>query len=314
MTDKKTDCIHMKRLFSYFELSLAEQRGFIALSVIVLCMLSVPYLYNLIRKEESLKHEVVIFDQADYDGVSHNRFSSSKSRDLNQKEIHMVEFDPNGLSIEQWRDLGLSVKQAQVIKNFESKGGRFRKKEDLAQIYSISDDDYKRLLPYVRINPIENKSHNKYKQDPDLKEKEKDVYLTKERKEVAVDIGNADSATWVVLNGIGPVLAKRIVKYRKALGGFNHVNQIAEVYGLPSETFVLIKDKLYLQEGAVRKIKINTTTLNELAKHPYISWKQAQWITNYREQHGFYKDLKSLEAIRLLDQDFLRKIEPYLEF
>lgn len=306
----------MKRLFRYFELSLAEQRGFIALSLIVLCTLSIPYLYNAIRREESLKHEVVVFKESDGDGLNHRRPSSSKNRDLSPKKIDLVEFDPNGLSIEQWNNLGLSVKQAQVIKNFESKGGRFRRKEDLARIYSISEDDYKRLLPYIRIKPIEDKEHQifDYGQDADIRKKEKSVYRTNERKEVSIDIGEADSSAWVLLRGIGPVLANRIIKYRDALGGFHDVNQIAEVYGLPEETFALIKDKLYITEGALKKIEINKTTFDDLARHPYISRKQAQWITNYREQHGFYKDLKSLEVIGLLNQDFLRKIEPYLEF
>ncbi|WP_164112470.1 MULTISPECIES: helix-hairpin-helix domain-containing protein [Sphingobacterium] len=304
----------MKRLFSYFELSLAEQRGFITLSLIVLFLLSIPYLYDAIRKDESLEHEVILFNDLKSDSVYFNRLTGSRPRFLQSKEVDLDEFDPNGLSIERWTNLGLSVKQAQVIKNFESKGGRFRKKEDLSRIYAISEEDYKRLLPYIKINSIADIGHTSYEQGTDFKKKDNVVYPTKERKEVLVDIGNADSTAWVLLKGIGPVLAKRIIKYREALGGFHDVNQIAEVYGLPSETFALIKDKLYLPEEPVKKIKINKTSLNELAKHPYISWKQAQWIINYREQHGFYEDLKSLESIRLLNQDFFRKIEPYLEF
>lgn len=306
----------MKGLFRYFELSLAEQRGFIALIIIVLCSLSVPYLYDAIRKEELLEHEVIIFKESDQDDKRHHRLSNGKNRDVYPKEIDMAEFDPNGLSVQQWNTLGLSVKQAQVIKNFEAKGGRFRKKEDLARIYSISDADYRRLSPYIRINSIEGKEESRYVQEQNVgfSKNEKSVHLTKEIKESSIDIEKADSAEWVVLKGIGPVLANRIIKYRNALGGFTDIDQIAEVYGLPPETYALIKDKLYLQEGTVKKINVNKANAAELSRHPYISRKQAQWITNYREQHGFYKNLKSLETIELLNQEFLRKIGPYLEF
>lgn len=306
----------MKGLFRYFELSLAEQRGFIALIIIVLCSLSVPYLYDAIRKEELLEHEVIIFKDSDQDDKRHHRLSNGKNRDVYPKEIDMAEFDPNGLSVLQWNTLGLSVKQAQVIKNFEAKGGRFRKKEDLARIYSISDADYRRLSPYIRINSIEGKEESRYVQEQNVgfSKNEKSVHLTKEIKESSIDIEKADSAEWVVLKGIGPVLANRIIKYRNALGGFTDIDQIAEVYGLPPETYALIKDKLYLQEGTVKKINVNKANAAELSRHPYISRKQAQWITNYREQHGFYKNLKSLETIELLNQEFLRKIGPYLEF
>ncbi|SKB97455.1 DNA uptake protein ComE [Sphingobacterium nematocida] len=306
----------MKGLFRYFELSLAEQRGFIALIIIVLCSLSVPYLYDAIRKEELLEHEVIIFKESDQDDKRHHRLSNGKNRDVYPKEIDMAEFDPNGLSVQQWNTLGLSVKQAQVIKNFEAKGGRFRKKEDLARIYSISDADYRRLSPYIRINSIEGREESRYVQEQNVgfSKNEKSVHLTKEIKESSIDIEKADSAEWVVLKGIGPVLANRIIKYRNALGGFTDIDQIAEVYGLPPETYALIKDKLYLQEGTVKKINVNKANAAELSRHPYISRKQAQWITNYREQHGFYKNLKSLETIELLNQEFLRKIGPYLEF
>lgn len=306
----------MKGLFRYFELSLAEQRGFIALIIIVLCSLSVPYLYDAIRKEELLEHEVIIFKESDQDDKRHHRLSNGKNRDVYPKEIDMAEFDPNGLSVQQWNTLGLSVKQAQVIKNFEAKGGRFRKKEDLARIYSISDADYRRLSPYIRINSIEGKEESRYVQEQNVgfSKNVKSVHLTKEIKESSIDIEKADSAEWVVLKGIGPVLANRIIKYRNALGGFTDIDQIAEVYGLPPETYALIKDKLYLQEGTVKKINVNKANAAELSRHPYISRKQAQWITNYREQHGFYKNLKSLETIELLNQEFLRKIGPYLEF
>lgn len=47
-----------------------------------------------------------------------------------------------------------------------------------------------------------------------------------------VEINTADSAMFEHLRGIGPTLAKRIVAYRSALGGFVSVNQIAEVWGL----------------------------------------------------------------------------------
>lgn len=306
----------MKGLFRYFELSLAEQRGFIALIIIVLCSLSVPYLYDAIRKEELLEHEVIIFKESDQDDKRHHRLSNGKNRDVYPKEIDMAEFDPNGLSVQQWNTLGLSVKQAQVIKNFEAKGGRFRKKEDLARIYSISDADYRRLSPYIRINSIEGREESRYVQEQNVgfSKNEKSVHLTKEIKESSIDIEKADSAEWVVLKGIGPVLANRIIKYRNALGGFTDIDQIAEVYGLPPETYALIKEKLYLQEGTVKKINVNKANAAELSRHPYISRKQAQWITNYREQHGFYKNLKSLETIELLNQEFLRKIGPYLEF
>ncbi len=47
--------------------------------------------------------------------------------------------------------LGLTDKQISTIKNYEAAGGKFKRKEDLKKIYSISDIEYKILEPYINI-------------------------------------------------------------------------------------------------------------------------------------------------------------------
>lgn len=307
----------MRKLFQYFELSLAEQRGFILLSVLVVCIASLPYFYEMFRKTDGIDHELIFLSSVRVENDERKDPVISTEHNLTKGNKAISAFDPNGLSIEQWNALGLSIKQAQVIKNYEAKGGKFLKKEDLAKIYSISDTQYKRLAPFIRINegPTSTRKENDtaWKGGMDNKEKSKQ-YIEKGR-ELSIDIMNADSAEWVKLQGIGPVFARRIVNYRRALGGFNNIAQIAEVYGLPQDTYESIKDKLYLPDnGSVKKINVNECTVDELARHPYISKKEALWIVNYRDQHGFYKNLESLMGIELMNRDFLRKIEPYLEF
>jgi DNA uptake protein ComE-like DNA-binding protein len=183
-------------------------------------------------------------------------------------------------------------------------------------MYTISKSQYERLAPYIQIDKsrLIDKSKLMFSQDAKVEKAENGTKATGKKMSL-IDIATADSADWVALRGIGPVFAKRILNYRNALGGFSTVKQVAEVYGLPPETYDAIEGQLYLSPAiAVRKIGINSCTIDELAKHPYISKKQAQWIVNYRTQHGVYKNLESLTGIELLDRDFLRKIEPYLEF
>ncbi|ERJ61278.1 ComEA family DNA-binding protein [Sphingobacterium paucimobilis] len=308
----------MRNFFKYFDLSLAEKRGFIALVLLILCALSIPYLYKLIRTEDSLTYDLVDLEQSDkrekqlYRNKDYTKSSHSK------KISPTADFDPNGLSLEEWQELGLSEKQARVIKNYEAKGGKFFEKEDLAKMYSISKSEYEKLAPFVKINRDllqankEKLSSKSYGKKAEIV-KETDQPVT--RKKIMIDIMQADSIDWVALRGIGPVFAKRILNYRKALGGFSSIAQVAEVYGLPPETFTAIKDQLYLSPNStVHTIDINKCTIEQLAKHPYVSKKQAQWIVNYRIQHGAFKDFSSLADIQLLDQDFFRKIEPYLEF
>ncbi len=44
------------------------------------------------------------------------------------------------------------------------------------------------------------------------------------------------------LPGIGEVIAKRIIEYRKSTGGFNSIEDILQVKGIGSKKFEKIKD------------------------------------------------------------------------
>nr|WP_262885575.1 helix-hairpin-helix domain-containing protein [Sphingobacterium composti Ten et al. 2007 non Yoo et al. 2007] len=216
-------------------------------------------------------------------------------------------FDPNIISESEWEQLGLSSKQIKVIQNYTAKGGKFYKKEDLKKIYSISENDYRRLEPYIKISTKE----DKFIDDTESKHEAK-PYKHKESSKINLNI--ADITALKELRGIGSVLANRIIKFRDALGGFHEVSQLREVYGISEDNYELIKHKIVISASQLKKLPINRFSATELSKHPYISKKQAQSIVNYRDHHGSYLDIYTLSQNKALDQDFLRKIEPYLEF
>ncbi|MNY48244.1 Helix-hairpin-helix motif protein [compost metagenome] len=87
------------------------------------------------------------------------------------------------------------------------------------------------------------------------------------------------------------------------------------MYGLPSETFEAILPNLKISpQASVAKLDINQLDVKSLSQHPYISFKQATAIVNYRNQHGRFQNLIDLKKVLLLDDDFLRKLAPYLTF
>src|SRR5690606_26013840 len=80
---------------------------------------------------------------------------ASSHADVHIADVEYFMFDPNGLAVVDWKRLGLSDRQIRMIKNYEAKGGRFRKKEDLKKIYAISDADYARLSACIAIAVID---------------------------------------------------------------------------------------------------------------------------------------------------------------
>jgi competence ComEA-like helix-hairpin-helix protein len=132
--------------------------------------------------------------------------------------------------------------------------------------------------------------------------------------DLSIDINLADSSEFMKLKGIGPVFSNRIIKFRDALGGFVKTEQLSEIYGLPEETYHHIFPKLTVDRSDVKLLKINVISVSELSKHPYVTYKQAQTIINYRSQHGAFDRVEDLVKIHSLDEDFFRKIEFYLDF
>ncbi len=86
--------------------------------------------------------------------------------------------------------------------------------------------------------------------------KEKDNNLGEELNDDGikkVDINNADIEELKTLYGIGPVIAKRIIQYRKAHGRFNTIEDIIKVNGISDKKFKKLKDMITVKEPISKK-------------------------------------------------------------
>lgn len=133
------------------------------------------------------------------------------------------------------------------------------------------------------------------------------------RKALRIAINSADSAAWEALPGIGPTLAARLIRFREKLGGFYSVSQVAETYGLPDSTFKKIQPSLRLDSGSLKKLNINQMDEKSLAQHPYIRYKLARLIVQYRSVHGPFIGPEDLYNIPLVNDSIYRKLEKYID-
>jgi DNA uptake protein ComE-like DNA-binding protein len=226
---------------------------------------------------------------------SKHYIDSKPASDVKISHPVMFPFNPNNLSAAQWEQLGLSEHQANIIKHYEAKGGRFYNKEDVKKIYSITDSDYKRLEPFINF-PLSEYTSKKAKPGE------------------IIELNSADSAKLTEIRGIGPTFAMRIFRYRERLGGFYNKEQVKEIFGIDSLKYAEIKDAVSVNPGVITKININTVSLNQLQVFPYLGYKQVNAIIQYRVQHGSYASIADMKNIAILDNLILRKIEPYLNF
>lgn len=129
-----------------------------------------------------------------------------------------------------------------------------------------------------------------------------------------ISFSEADSVTLQIVPGIGPALARRIIKYREAMGGFHQKSQLEKIFGLKAETIEGIWEYFDFAPQITRKISINTCSLEELAKHPYITFQEAKVLIAYRNQHGPYTNSSDLLKIKIFRKEWIDQISPYFDF
>jgi DNA uptake protein ComE-like DNA-binding protein/uncharacterized protein YxeA len=307
----------------YLTFSAKERRGIIVAIVIVVLATAIfrfyPVKKTIVRKDDfqqELAHLKITIDSS--------QSYRSYQRDDNDQDYYqpkaydragrsngeLFAFDPNTLNEEGWRRLGIREKTIHTVRNFLSKGYKFRQPEDIAKIYGLRAEEAQRLMPYVHIAGTENKPANAFDGNTaNAYTARNDVVITKTR---MIDINTADSTAFIALPGIGTKLATRIINFRQKLGGFAAVNQIAETYGLPDSTFQMLKSRMECDPKLVKKININTAEIVDLKVHPYIKWNIANAIVNYRMQHGNYKSIDDLRKIDIITDEVFDKIAPYL--
>jgi competence ComEA-like helix-hairpin-helix protein len=213
--------------------------------------------------------------------------------------VSYFEFDPNLVTGEELKALGFSTRLATRLQNYRTKGGKFKIKADLKKLYGMDSAFYESLVPFIQL--------------PENIEYSSTVSSFKPKEKALFDLNEADTLQLKGIYGIGPVLSKRIIKYRNELGGFISTEQLAEIYGLDSVVINRVLQASFLAEDFLpQKININTADEKSISVHPYISKKTAAAIVTYRFQHGKFNSVDDLQKIQLIDDKLLHKIRPYL--
>ena len=126
------------------------------------------------------------------------------------------------------------------------------------------------------------------------------------------ELNTADSLDLVQLYNIGPVIARRILRYRTMLGGYVSTEQLREVYGIDSSRYNDIAPHLTTDPKRITQIDINSADIDRLKRHPYLDYYQAKAIIRLREEKGPYLSVTDILNIPIIDQETYNRIEPYL--
>lgn len=221
--------------------------------------------------------------------------------------ISPIVFDPNTADKKIMSQNDIPQHVINTIIKYRNSGGSFSTKEDLKKIYTLTEEVYQKIEPFIEIKLMsKSDSTNTKRFDDSFSKQEKDIT------NIIIDINNSTAEDWQLLHGIGPSFSKRIITFRDKLGGFYSVEQVGETYGLPDSTFQQIKTHLILSSIS-HQININHATENDLKSHPYISWNQAKLILSYRNMHGGFSHVNELLEISAFKKEWFEKVKHYLK-
>ena len=249
---------------------------------------------------------------------------------LPKPQAILFEFNPNTISVDSLQLLGLSYKQALAIIHYRDKGGRFRRKEDFAKMYTVSPRKYEELAPYITIpEPQENRLQTQkakprenqqapQSSEHQITEKAPSINsngsLHNYNSKVYIDLNEADSASLRSVRGIGEYFCKSILRYRSALGSFANIEQLLEIKGMDQEKLDRIKDQVFVHPGGIKKFSIAEMDQKFLSRHPYIGAYNARGIALFLESHSKEEcTLKALQENNILSPEDTLRLHPYMK-
>ena len=223
-------------------------------------------------------------------------------QDRSARKMKPEKFAIDTASAEYLAGWGLSLKQAEVLVRYRDASGGIFSEEHLRRCYVVDGEVADSLARYMVYSVKKSDgvgsvavSHNREEQ-------------------TLVEINSADSAALVAIDGIGPMSAAEIVKYRKYLGGYYSVEQIAELKCIREQNFVKFLPKISCDSCKISKIDINFAGPKELERHPYVSAQALRRIVKQRQLNGGWTRIEEMIEQNILSEKEAKRLAPYLRF
>jgi DNA uptake protein ComE-like DNA-binding protein len=133
------------------------------------------------------------------------------------------------------------------------------------------------------------------------------------KKDTILDLNHCDTAELQLIRGIGRYTAVQIIRYREQLGGYYTPTQLTD------EPFAKMRLDTLLshftaERSDIRKIQVNTCSVEHLQRHPYIRFRQAKALYSLRRKRTTLNSMDDLRTLPDFTEDDLQRLAPYLSF
>lgn len=261
---------------------------------------------------------------------------SSRYYAVPQVEPDSFLFDPNEADSTQLLRLGLAPFQVRSIYRYRAKGGRFSTKDDFRRVYRLTNEQWEHLSPLIRIAskyqlvPVVESADPRLSSPPRAKALgdsvsdslsvgsdssasavAKPAYPKKLSGDETIDINQADSAMLCRVPGIGPYFSRKVLQYRRRLGGYASTDQLLEIEDFPADALAWVE---VTDTSVLEKLQINSLSTRKLMKHPYMGYYRASEIADYRRVHGPIRSMEVLKSLPHFSEADILRLSPYISF
>ena len=227
---------------------------------------------------------------------------------LEQNRPKIFPFNPNYITDFKGSTLGMSNAEIDRLLNYRKQDKWINSAQQFQDVTKVSDSLLKAISPYFKFpewvtnaKPSNSNANFSYKNAP----------KTFEQKG---DLNTATAQQLQKVNGIGELLSERIVKFRNKLkGGFVGNAQLQDVYGLTPEVIEKITEQFTVQTPSpIKKIDLNTATVDELVTIPHIDYNLANEIVEQRKLREGFQSIDELKKVKNFPSNKINIIELYL--
>lgn len=230
----------------------------------------------------------------------------------------LFEFDPNTVDYHTLLRLGFKRNEALGVIKYRTRGKRFEIKEDLASCYTVSEEMYRRLEPYIVIGeefalrPFERRDYPTRTYDTTRRRsqfKRDTLPLTPFRLDTA-------SVGYLSKIGFSVRQAEVLVKYRDMRGGLRSIEELAECYVVRDEMierlqpYLIFETKETEEPTAPTLVELNSADSTALVAIRGIGAKTAAAIIDYRRRLGGFYRVEQLSEVRgITEQNYERIVQ-----